>query len=102
MFSSEVYILKLNLQPKIGLTYATSIVKGFFLIFCLRKYFILFYAEFGLLMFHNNIVKNSKKLNKQNVENQPPSHLPYSFLHNVPSFFLWEKVKIFDFLKIND
>ena len=53
-------------------------------------------------MFHNNIVKNSKKLNKQNVENQPPSHLPYSFLHNVPSFFLWEKVKIFDFLKIND
>ena len=33
--------------------------------FCLRKYFLLFFAEFKLLMFHNNIVKISEKLNKR-------------------------------------
>ena len=35
--------------------------------FCLRKYFLFFFAEFELLMFHNNIVKISEKLNKQNL-----------------------------------
>ena len=35
--------------------------------FCLRKYFLLFFAEYELLMFHNNIVKISEKLNKQNL-----------------------------------
>ena len=30
--------------------------------FCLRKYFLLFFAEFELLMFHNNIVKISEKI----------------------------------------
>ena len=34
--------------------------------FCLRKYFLLSFAEFKLLMFHNNIVKISEKLNKWN------------------------------------
>ena len=38
--------------------------KVIFLNFYLRKYFLLFFAEFELLMFHNNIVKNSEKLNK--------------------------------------
>ena len=68
--------------------------------FCLRKYFSLIFVEFELLMFHNNIVKISEKLNKQNLlKNLPPSYLPYRFLHNLHSFLLWEKVKIFDFLK---
>ena len=35
--------------------------------FCLRTYFLFFFAEFELLMFHNNIVKISEKLNKQNL-----------------------------------
>ena len=35
--------------------------------FCLSKYFLLFFAEFELLMFHNNIVKISEKWNKQNL-----------------------------------
>ena len=38
-----------------------------FLNFCPSKYFLLFFAEFELLMFHNNIVKISEKLNKQNL-----------------------------------
>ena len=39
---------------------------------------------------------------KELVENLAPSYLPYRFLHDLFSFLLWEKVKIFDFLKTND
>ena len=41
--------------------------KVIFWSFCLRKYFLLFFAEFKLLMFHNKIVKISDKLNKRNL-----------------------------------
>ena len=67
VFCSQIFTVKLNLRPKIGLTYAISIVKWFFRSFCLRKYFLLFFAEFKLLMFHNNIVKISEKLDKWNL-----------------------------------
>ena len=67
--------------------------------FCLRKYVLLFFAEFELLMFHNNIVKISENLNGKLVENLAPSYLPYRFLHDLASFLLWEKVKIFDCFK---
>ena len=76
----------------------------FFLIFCLRKYFALFIVEFKLLMFHNNTVKISEKLNKQNLlkiylQVTYPTDLCIINIH----FLLWEKVKIFDFfLKTND
>ena len=39
----------------------------FFYNVCLRTYFLLFFAEFALLMFYNNIVKISEKLNKWNL-----------------------------------
>ena len=67
VFCSQIFTLKLNLWPKIGLAYAISIVKWFFWNFCRRKYFLLFFAEFELLMFHNNIVKISENLNKGNL-----------------------------------
>ena len=35
--------------------------------FCLSEYFLLSFAEFELVMFHNNIVKISEKLYKQNL-----------------------------------
>ena len=35
--------------------------------FSLRKYNMLLYTEFELLMFHNNIVKISEKLNQRNL-----------------------------------
>ena len=71
--------------------------------FCLNKYFLLFFAEFELLMFHNNIVKISRKIEQAELaENQSPSYLPYKFLHNFHSFLLWEKVKILAFLKTTD
>ena len=38
--------------------------KVIFWIFCPRKYFLLSFVEFELVMFYNNIVKISEKLNK--------------------------------------
>ena len=65
---------------------------------CLRKYFLLFFVEFELLLLYNNTVKISakKKKKKKNeqaelVENLPPSYLPDTFLHNLHSFLLWGK-----------
>ena len=65
---SQICTLKLNLRIKISLTYTLSIVKRFifFFNFRLRKYILLFFAEFELLMFHNNIVNISEKLNTRN------------------------------------
>ena len=60
-FYSQIFTLKLNLWPKIGLTYTI------FWNFCLRKYYLLFFAKFELLRYHNNIVKISEKLNKRNL-----------------------------------
>ena len=36
------------------------------------------------------------------IENLPPNYLHNRFLHNLHSFLLWEKVKIFDLLKTDD
>ena len=38
----------------------------------------------------------------EHVKNLAKNYLPYRFLHHLASFLLWEKVKIFDFLKTND
>ena len=47
--------------------------------------------------------ENFRKIEQvEHVENLAQSYLPYKFLHHLASFLLWEKVKIFDFLKIND
>ena len=70
---------------------AISVVKCF-LDFLSRKIFLLFSAEFELLMFHNKIEKISgKKKKKKNdraefVEILPPSYLPYRLLHNLHFF----------------
>ena len=66
VFCSQICTLKLNLRPNIGLTYAISIESDF-LEFFIKKIVFNFFAEFELLMFHNNIVKISEKLNKQNL-----------------------------------
>ena len=81
-----------------------AIMALLFLNFCLRKYFLVFFAEFELWMLHNTIVKISEKNEQAElVENLLPIYLPCKgFLHNLHSFLIWEKVKIFDFLKIND
>ena len=54
-------------------------------------------------MFYNNIVKISEKLNKWNLlKIWLQVTYPIDFCMILASFLLWEKVKIFDFLKTND
>ena len=66
--------------------------------FCVRKYFLLFFAEFVINV--SQYCENFRKIEQaEHVENLPPSYLPYNFLHNLHSFLIWEKVKIFDLLK---
>ena len=67
VFCSQIFTIKLNLWPKIDLTYAISIVKWFLGVFVLENIFLLFFAEFKLLMFHNSIVKTPEKLNERNL-----------------------------------
>ena len=51
--------------------------KVIFLNFCLSKYFLLFFAEFELMMFHKNIVKISEKLNQVTY----PTNFCIIFIH---------------------
>ena len=64
------------------------------------QYFLLFFAEFELLMFHNIIVKIlEKNVPAELVKKLPPGYLPNRFLHTLHLFLIWGKVKLFDFLK---
>ena len=74
--------------------------KMIFLNFCISKYFLLFLAEFKLLMFHNNIVKISEKLNKQNLlkiclQVTYPTNFYIIFIH----FYYGEKSENIGFFK---
>ena len=69
----------------------------FFYLFVYENIFLLFFAEFKLLMFHNDIVRKFEQA--ELVENLSPRYLPDRFLHNLHAFLLWEKVKIFDLKK---
>ena len=66
-------VLFSNIYPKIKFTaknwsdLCNFYSKMIFWIFCRRNIFLLFFVEFELLIFHNNIVKNSEKLNKENL-----------------------------------
>ena len=61
-------VLFSNMYPKIKfIAICNFYSKVIFWNFCLSKYFLLFFAEFELLMLHNNIVKISEKLNKWNL-----------------------------------
>ena len=74
--------------------------KVIFLEFCFRKYVLLFFAEFELLMFHNNIGKISEKLNKQNLlKNCLQVTNPTDFCIICINFYYGKKVKMFDFFK---
>ena len=100
VFDSQVCTLKLNLRPKIGLTYAISIVKWFFGIFVLGNIFFTFLCWIWITDVSQQHCENFRKNEQvELVENLPLRHIPYRFLHYLLSFLLWEQVKIFDFLK---
>ena len=65
LFSNIYTKIKVTAKSWSGLCYFYSNV--IFWNFCLRKYFLFFFAEFELLTFYNNIVEISEKLNKWNL-----------------------------------
>ena len=94
---------KINLRQKTGLTYAISIVMWFFWKFWLWNYFFTFLCWIQIIDISQQYCENFRKNEQPElVKNLPPSYLPFKFLHNLHSFLLWEKVKIFDVLKTND
>ena len=98
---NHIFIYKFT--AKVGLTFAISIVKWFFWNFCLEKIFFTFLCWMWITDISQQFCENFGKIEQAElVENLPSSYLPYRFLHNSHSFLLWEKVKIFNFLKTND
>ena len=79
VFWSQICTLKLNLRPKIGPTYAISVVR-WFLEFLIKNFFLSFIPEFKLSVFHNNIVYISEKSNMQDL-------LKISFQVTYPKYF---------------
>ena len=69
--------------------------------FLSKKIFFTFLCWIWIIDVSQQYCENFRKKNEQTelVENLPPSYLPYKFLHNLHSFLLWEKVKLFDFSK---
>ena len=67
---------KLKLRPKVGPDLSNFYSKVIFFNFCLRKYFLRFFAEFELLMFYNNIVKISEKIEQVKLVEKFGSKLP--------------------------
>ena len=100
VFYSQIFTVKLNLRPKIGLTYAIFTVKRFFGCFVYENIFFNFHCWILIIDVSQQHCENFRKNEQAEVvENLPPSYLPYRFLHNLHSFLLWEKVKIFDLIK---
>ena len=98
MFCSQIFTLKLNLWSKVALTYAISIVKWFLGIFVLENIFYFIWIIDVLQQYCENYSKTEQV---ELVKNLAPSYLPYRLLHDLASFLLQEKVKIFDFVKTN-
>ena len=90
-----IFTAKLILWPKRGLTCAISIVNCFLFII-IKKYVLLFFTDFKLLMFHNNIVKISEILNKSKLVQ---TTYPINFCIFCNHFYYEKKMKIFNFLK---
>ena len=87
VFCSQIFTLKLNLRPNIGLTYAISIVKRFF-----GKYFFTFLCWIWITYVSQQYCENLRKNEQvEVVENMPPSYLLYRFLQNLHSFLLYGK-----------
>ena len=71
--------------------------------FLSKKVFYTFFCWIWIIDVLQQYCENFRKIEQgELVENMALSYLPYRFLHDLASFLLWEKLKIFDFLKSND
>ena len=74
-----------------------------FLEFLSKKTFFIILCLIWISDVLRQYCENFRKIEQEeHVENLAPSYLPYKFRHHLASFLLWEKVKIFDFLKTNN
>ena len=83
MICSQIFTLKLNLWPKIGLTYAVNWIIGEKILEC----FWFFFIEFKLLMFHNNTVKISEIEQVEIADNLHQNYPSFRFLHDLQPFY---------------
>ena len=96
VFCSQICTLKLNLWPKIGMTYAISIVKWFFFFkFFIKKRVFKFLCRIRIIDVSQQYCENYRKIEHvELVGNLLPSNLPYRFLHNhCIHFYYGEKWK---------
>ena len=74
--------------------------KVIFLEILSKKIFFTFLCWIWIIDVSQQYCENFRKIEQvELVENLAPSYLPYRFLHDLASFLLWEKVKLFDFFK---
>ena len=74
--------------------------KAIFLDFLSNKIFFTFLCWIWIIDVLQQNGENFRKIEQvELVENLAPSYLPYKFQHDLASFILWEKVKIYDFFK---
>ena len=101
VFCSQICTLKINLRPKIGLTYAICLVKWLFGILVEENLFYFSVLNLKNWCFTTILWKIQKIEQAELVENLPPSYLPYRFLPNLHSFLLWSKSENIWFIKTN-
>ena len=94
-FVLQKFTIKLNLGPKIGLTYAVSIVKRFLY----KKIFFTFLCWIWITYVSQHYCENFEQINKQNLLKNCLRYLPQRFLHNLHWFLLWRKVEILNLKK---
>ena len=94
MLCFQIFTLILNLRPKIGLTYAISIVKWYFLYFCLSKYFYFSLLNLNYWCFTTILWKFSEKIEQvELVENLPQITYPTGFCIIFIHFYYGKKWK---------
>ena len=93
MLCFQIFLI-LNLRPKIGLTYAISIVKWYFLYFCLSKYFYFSLLNLNYWCFTTILWNFSENIEQvELVENLPQITYPTGFCIIFIHFYYGKKWK---------
>ena len=91
---------RINFMAKNGSDQCNFYSKLDFWNFFIKTYFLLFFTDFKLVMFHNEYCENFRNfVHVELVKNLHPKYLLYRFLHILEWYLLWENMKMFDFLK---
>ena len=95
MFCSRKFTLKLNLWPKISLTYAISIVKWFFLEFLCKKIFLAFLCLTWITNVSQYYCENFRKIEQAElVKKLPPSYQHNALAKSFGRYFSLEDLSL--------